>query len=281
MGVSVLTTLGLVVVLVSGAWQFFYRLWELPEHSPWDFFTDTRWTPGFRDQHFGIHPLLCGTMLVTVGSLLIAIPLGLASAVYLAEYASPRFRELSRPALDILAGIPSIVFGYVAIMFVSPVIRWVHPAADVFNAASASVVVAIMVLPMIVSLSEEVIRSVPSQLRDAAYALGATKFDVTFGVTLPAAASGILASFLLAFSRAVGETMAVSMAAGLQPNLTWDVFSSVETMTAAILKTCAGQTSADSLEYKSVFALGLALFVCTFMVNILAQYALKRVRRYG
>jgi len=200
------------------------------------------------------------------------------SAIYLSEYASNSVREVLKPILEVLAGIPSVVFGYLAIVAVSPMIRSVFPSAGVFNAASASIVVGFMVLPMVISLSEDVLRSVPQSLREAAYALGATKLDVTVKVVVPAAISGIVAAFLLAFSRAIGETMAVALAAGNTPKITLNPLESVQTMTAYIVQVSQGDTPAGTLEYRTIFAVGLALFVTTMFLNVLAQRFVARVR---
>jgi phosphate transport system permease protein len=269
--VSVLTTVGIVVVLVAEAAQFFREV------SVFEFLTGTKWSPKL-GQEFGILPLLCGTLLVTAGSAVIALPVGLLSAIYLSEYASRPVREVVKPILEVLAGIPSVVFGYLAIVFVSPMIRAVFPSAGVYNAASASIVVGFMVLPMVISLSEDILRSVPRSLREAAYALGATKLDVTVKVVVPAAISGIVAAFLLAFSRAIGETMAVALAAGNTPKLTLNPLESVQTMTAYIVQVSQGDTPAGTLEYRTIFAVGLALFVTTMGLNILAQWFVARVR---
>jgi phosphate transport system permease protein len=288
--VSVLTTLGIVAVLLFESLQFFGAV------SLREFLTDTQWTPLMQPQHFGILPLLCGTALVAAGSALFAIPLGLATAVYLSEYASSRARGTIKPALEILAGVPSVVYGYLGLVVVSPWIRWAEaqlvaawnalglfgvqlaPKVGVFNAASACIVVGIMVLPMVVSLSEDVLRSVPRSLREGAYALGATKYDVTVRVVLPAALSGILASFLLAISRAVGETMAVTLCAGGTPRLTLDPRESIQAMTAFIVQVSQGDTPAGSPEYRAIFAVGLALFCSTMLLNLMSQFILRRMR---
>ena len=270
--ISVLTTIGIVLVLVVEAAQFFRQV------SIWEFLTDTTWSPVLRPQHFGILPLFCGTFLVTCGAAIVALPIGLGAAIYLSEYASNRVRELVKSVLEILAGIPSVVFGFVAVVMISPVIKSWFPSADLFNAASASIVVGFMILPMVVSLSEDVLRSVPVSLREAAYALGATKLDVTTQVVVPAAISGIVASFLLAVSRAIGETMAVALAAGATPKMTLNPLESIETMTAFIVRISKGDLPADSLEYRTIFAVGLALFVTTMLLNILAQWFVARTR---
>jgi phosphate transport system permease protein len=270
--VSILTTLGIVVVLVLEAAQFFRQV------SIVDFLADTRWSPLLEPQHFGILPLFCGTFLVTVGAALVALPVGLATAIYLSEYASRAVREVVKPVLEVLAGIPSVVFGYLAIVMISPLIRQWFGTESLFSAASASVVVGFMILPMVVSLSEDVLRSVPRSLREAAYALGATKLDVTVKVVVPAAVSGIVASFLLALSRAIGETMAVTLAAGAKPHLTLNPLEEVQTMTAYIVQISLGDTPAGTLEYRTIFAVGLALFVTTMSLNVLAQWIVSRVR---
>jgi phosphate transport system permease protein len=270
--VSILTTVGIVLVLIREAAKFFQQV------SIVEFLTDTQWTPLFQPQHFGILPLFCGTLLVTVGAGIVALPMGLAAAIYLSEYASSGVREIIKPILEVLAGIPSVVFGFVAVVTVSPMIREWFPSAEMFNAASASIVVGFMILPMVVSLSEDVLRSVPLSLREAAYALGATKFDVTVKVVVPAAISGIVASFLLAISRAIGETMAVALAAGAMPRLTLNPFVQIETMTAYIVRVSKGDLPTDSLEYRTIFAVGLALFVITISLNIVAQWFVSRMR---
>lgn len=270
--VSVLTTVGIVIVLLFESLQFFRDV------SVLDFLFGRTWSPLLKPQHFGILPLLCGTLLVAAGSAVVAIPIGLCTAIYLSEYAPPWVRETVKPLLEILAGIPSVVYGYLAVVFVSPIIRAIFEGANVFNAASACIVVGIMVLPMIVSLSEEVLRAVPRSLREAAYALGATKLDVTLKVVVPAALSGIVASFLLAISRAVGETMAVTLAAGATPKLTLNPLDSIQTMTAYIVQVSQGETPRGTVEYRTIFAVGLTLFVSTMLMNVLAQWILSRTR---
>lgn len=269
--VSVLVTVGIVFVLLYESVQFFFDV------SIIEFLTGTRWTPLLKPQHFGILPLMCGTMLVAGGAAIVAVPIGLGTAIYLSEYASPRFRDIVKPMLEILAGIPSVVYGYLAIVFVSPIIRYLFPSAGVFNAASACIVVGIMILPMIISLSEDILQSVPLSLRGAAFALGANKFEVTVRVVVPAALSGIIASFLLAISRAIGETMAVTLAAGATPKLTLNPLESIQTMTAYIVQVSLGDTPTGTVEYRTIFAVGLMLFITTMTMNIMAQYILSRV----
>lgn len=271
-GVSVLTTVGIVVMLLAESLQFFREV------SPIEFLFGTEWSPLITPQHFGILPLLCGTLLVTGGAILFAAPMGLGAAIYLSEYAPGPVREAVKPLLEVLAGIPSVVYGVLAMTTVSPIVRAIFNSDSIFNALSASIVVGLMILPTIISLSEDVLRSVPRDLRSAAYALGATKYDVTVKVVVPAALSGIMASFLLAISRAIGETMAVSLAAGYMPQLTLNPLEPVQTMTAYIVEVSKGDTPAGSIEYRTIFAVGLALFCITMAINLIAQWVLSRMR---
>jgi phosphate transport system permease protein len=269
---SIFITVSIVLVLLVESLEFFRHV------SVTEFLTSTQWAPRSEPDHFGILPLFCGTCLVALGSAIIAIPAGLGAAIYLSEYASPRVRDVLKPVLEILAGVPSVVFGYVALVFISPLVRDVFPDADIFNALNGCIVVAIMILPMIVSLSEDVLRSVPRSLREGAYALGANKLDVTTTVVVPAALSGIMASFLLAIARAVGETMAVTLAVGKHPTLTLNPLRSNQTMTAFIVETSKGDTPQGTIEFQTIFAVGLALFVATLALNVLAQWILNRMR---
>jgi phosphate transport system permease protein len=271
-GISIVTTVGIVLVLVTQSIPFFREV------SPVEFLAGTKWAPLFESHSFGILPLVCGTGLVAGGAALIAIPVGLGTAIFLSEYASPIIRDVVKPLLEILAGIPSVVFGYVAVVFVSPIVRSMFPSAELFNALNGCVVVGIMILPMIVSLSEDVLRSVPRSLREGAFALGANKLDVTVSVVVPAALSGIMASFLLAIARAIGETMAVALAVGSTPRLTLNPLVSVQTMTAYIVEVSQGDLPAGSLEHRTIFAVGLTLFVMTLLLNIVAQLILSRMR---
>lgn len=271
-GVSIITTVGIVLVLLSQSIPFFREV------SIVEFLTGTRWAPLFEPQHFGILPLFCGTFLVAGGSAILAIPLGLGTAIYLSEYASPLVRDIVKPLLEILAGIPSVVFGYVAVVFVSPLVRQAFPSADLFNALNACIVVSIMILPMIISLSEDVLRAVPRSLREGAYALGATKLDVTVKVIVPAALSGIIASFILAITRAIGETMAVTLAAGANAKMTLNPLTSIQTMTAYIVEVSQGDIPTGSVEHRTIFAVGLSLFLSTLVLNVIAQWILSRMR---
>lgn len=270
--VSVLTTVGIVVMLLYESFQFFGIV------SVVDFFTDTVWAPKMSNPRFGIMPLVCGTVLVSAGAILLAAPIGLGAAIFLSEYATPAVREVVKPVLEVLAGIPSVVYGVVAVTTVSPIVQRVLGTTSIYNALSASIVVGFMILPTIISLSEDVLRSVPKDLRSAAYALGATKFDVTLRVVVPAALSGIVASCLLAVARAVGESMAVTLAAGGQPILTLNPLSEVETMTAFIVNTSQGDNPTGSVGYRAIFAVGLTLFCSTMLLNLLAQWVLGRMR---
>jgi phosphate transport system permease protein len=270
--VSVLTTIGIVVVLLSQSLGFF------GEVSPVEFLTGTRWSPGLSPQSFGILPLVNGTLLIGAGSSIIAIPLGLATAIYLSEYAALRTRRVVKPILEILAGIPTVVYGYFGIMFVTPILRSIFPQTQIFNAASASIVVGIMILPLVSSLSEDALSAVPRSLREAAYGLGATKFEVSTRVVVPAALSGVAASFILAVSRAIGETMAVTIAAGMQPKMSLNLLESIETMTAYIVQVSLGDTPYGSLEYRTIFAVGLMLFLITLAMNLLSQRITRRFR---
>lgn len=270
--VSILTTLGIVAVLVWESAGFFRRV------PIGEFLTGTRWTPLFEPQHFGILPLVVGSVLVAVIAAVIAIPLGLGAAIYLSEYASTRVRRALKPILEVLAGIPTVVYGYFALTFVTPLLQRIVPGLEVFNALSAGIVVGIMVLPLIASLSEDAMTAVPRSLRQGAYALGATRFEVSARVVTPAALSGIVASFILAMSRAIGETMAVVLAAGMTPVLTLDPRESIQTLTAYIVQVSLGDTPFGSIAYQSIFAVGLVLFAITLVMNIFGRWFLKRYR---
>ncbi|GAC40882.1 phosphate ABC transporter permease subunit PstC [Paenibacillus popilliae] len=270
--VSVLTTIGIVYTLFSEAWSFFSHV------NIADFLFGTRWSPLIEPKAFGILPLIGGTLLVTLIACLVAIPIGLASAIYLSEYAPDRVRKIVKPILEVLAGVPTIVYGYFALTFVTPIIREIFPSAGVFNALSAGIVVGIMIIPMVSSLSEDAMTAVPRSLRDGAYALGATRFEVALKIVVPAALSGIVSSGVLAFSRAIGETMIVSVAAGATPQLTLNPLDSIQTMTAYIVQVSLGDTPHGSIEYGTIFAVGMTLFIITFLLNILALWVARRFR---
>lgn len=263
--VPIVTTIGIILSLAVETVSFF------KEVSIVEFVTSTKWTPLFIPKNFGIAPLLAGTLLITFLGLLIAVPIGLGAAIYLSEYASERSRRILKPFLEILAGIPTVVYGYIALLFFTPILRNFFPDMNIFNALSASIAVGIMVLPMIASLSEDAIYAVPRSLREGAYALGSNKHEVIGRIVLPSAKSGIIASFILAISRAVGETMIVALAAGSTPNLTLNPLESVQTITAYIVQVSLGDTPYGSLEYKTIFAAGSVLFLLTFAINMLAR----------
>lgn len=269
---SIITTLSIIVVLVSEASHFFREIPFL------DFLTGTRWTPLLEPRSFGVLPLVCGTFIIVIGAGLVAIPVGLACAIYLAEYAPDRVRSIIKPVLEILAGIPTVVYGYFALSFVTPILAAIFPSTQIFNAASAAIVVGIMVLPMVASLCDDAIRAVPDSLRDGAYALGATQFEVTTRVVVPASLSGVIASFVLASSRAIGETMAVTLAAGATPKMTFNPLESIQTMTAYIVQVSLGDTPAGTVEYQTIFAVGALLFAITLIMNVVANRVLRRFR---
>lgn len=270
--VSILTTVGIVFALVREAFGFF------SEVSVFAFLTGTEWTPLFRPAQFGVLPLISGSVLIAAGAAIVALPLGLAAAIYLSEYAHDRVRRIIKPVLEILAGVPTVVYGYFALTFVTPMLRSVWPSIEVFNAASASLVMGIMIIPMVSSLSEDALSAVPRPLREGAYALGATRFEVATRTVVPAALSGIIASFILAISRAIGETMIVTIAAGLTPKLTLNPFVSVETMTAYIASTAAGDVPHGTVEYQTIFAVALTLFGITLLMNIVSNIVLAKYR---
>ncbi|MDQ0417220.1 phosphate transport system permease protein [Croceifilum oryzae] len=270
--VSILTTIGIVAVLLVETLSFFKDVSLLA------FLTDTKWTPLFKPEHFGILALLSGSVLITLGASLVALPLGLMTAIYLSEYADDRVRRVIKPILEVLAGIPTIVYGYFALTFVTPLLRVISPDMGVFNALSASIVVGIMILPMVASLSEDAMVSVPKSLRNGAYSLGATRLEVARKVVVPAAFSGIISSFVLAISRAIGETMIVTIAAGATPKLTLNPLESVQTMTAYIVQVSLGDIQHGSIEYKTIFAVGMTLFILTFLINLIAQWLKRRFK---
>jgi phosphate transport system permease protein len=269
---STLVTVGIVVVLLRETLSFF------AEVSIVEFLTNTQWTPQYTEKNFGILPLAAGSLLVAVGAAIIALPVGLLSAIFLSEYAGDRMRGVLKPLLEILAGIPTVVYGYFALTFITPLLRTFFPETDVFNAAAAGIVVGIMIIPTVASLSEDALRAVPDTLREGAYGLGATKLEVSTRVVVPAALSGIIASFILAVSRAIGETMAVTIAAGALPNLTVNPLESIQTMTAYIVQASLGDTPHGTIEYKTLYAVGMSLFLITLGMNILSQWVLARFR---
>src|SRR3989304_4899083 len=269
---SVFITFGIVAVLFFEAFEFF------KEVSIIDFLTDTQWTPLFTEKHFGVLPLFAGTFLTTAIRVAVALPIGLVSAIYLSEYASGRLRTMVKPALEVLAAIPTVVYGYFALLFVTPLLQKVIPDLAGFNALSPGIVMGIMIIPIVSSLSEDAMHAVPMGLREGAYALGATRFQVATRVVVPAAFSGIAASFILGISRAVGETMIVAIAAVQQPRLTMNPFVPVETVTAYIVQVSLGDTPTGTIEYRTIFAVGISLFVVTFGLNMVSYWFRKRFR---
>lgn len=269
--ISVLTTVGIVLSLVLPAIDFFRVV------SPWEFLTGTTWSPLFLDAHFGVVPLVVGTLMISFWSSLIAFPLGLGVAIYLSEYARERVTRFLKPILEILAAIPTVVLGYFALTFVTPLLREIGVQVEIFNALAASIVLGIMLIPTVASLSEDAMAAVPRELRDGGYALGADKLQVSIRVVVPAAISGIIAAFVLAFSRAVGETMIVLIAAGQLAQITFDPRETIATMTAFIGATGNGDVPTGSIEYKTIFAVGLTLFVMTLVMNLVS---IRLVRKY-
>lgn len=268
--VTILTTISIIIILAIDTFKFF------GEVSIVEFFTDTQWTPLFSEKHFGILPLLTGTLLTTTIAVVFAVPVGLTIAIYLNEYASPRFTSIVKPILEILAAIPTVVYGFFALQFVTPLLQQIIPGLRGFNALSPGLVMGVMIIPYITSLSEDALRAVPKSLREASYGMGATKLQTAFRVMIPAASSGILVSIILAVSRALGETMIVAIAAGQEPNLTFNPLESVETITTYIVQVSMGDVPQDSLEYRTIFAAGMTLFVFTFILNNISFWLRKK-----
>lgn len=265
-------TIAVVAVLMWHAVDFFR---EIPLA---DFFLGTEWTPLFAEQRFGILPLLTATLLTAILSLLVALPIGIFISIYLSEFAPREFRQLVRPALDLLAAVPTVVYGFLALVFVTPVLQWFFPGIETFNALSPALLMGFMILPIITSISEDSMRSVPVNLREAAFAMGASRWQVALKVVLPAAFSGVSASVLLAFSRALGETMIVAIAAGQQPALTLNPTVAIQTASSYIIQVSLGDVSLDSIEYKTIFAVGLSLFLLTFSLNNLSFWLRSRFK---
>jgi phosphate transport system permease protein len=271
--VGVLTTLGILYVLISESWQFFKTV---PIGS---FLTDTAWSPLFANPRFGILPLVTGTLLTTLIAMLVALPFGLVVAVYLNEYARPRVRAIVKPALEILAAVPTVVFGYFALTVVTPFLQKLIPGLSGFNALSPGLVMGVMIIPIISSLSEDALYAVPKSLREASYGLGATRFQTAFRVLIPAASSGIGVSVILGISRAVGETMIVAIAAGQQPTLTMNPLVPVETITTYIVQVSVGDVEHGSVGYQTIFAAGITLFLFTFLLNNISFWIKRRMRQ--
>lgn len=268
--ITILTTLGIIWVLVSESWGFFS---QVPLRN---FLFDTEWTPLFTQKHYGILPLLSGTLLTTLIAILTAVPIGIVIAVYLSEYAHKNFRQGIKPALEILAAVPTVVYGFFALTVVTPFLQKIIPGLGSFNALSAGIVMGVMIIPVISSLSEDALYAVPKSLREASFGMGATKFQTSFLVIVPAASSGILVSIILGVARAIGETMVVAIAAGQQPNLTFDPREAVETITAYIVQVSLGDVQHGSMEYKTIFAAGITLFLFTFLLNNVSFWIKKK-----
>ncbi|SOC36252.1 phosphate ABC transporter permease subunit PstC [Ureibacillus acetophenoni] len=271
--ISVLTTIGIVFTLIFETFEFFQRV------SITDYLFGTSWLPfSGNNPTFGVLPLILGTLKVTVIAIIVAVPIGLAAAIYLSEYASDKARRTIKPILEVLAGVPTIVYGFFALTFVTPILQQLIPSLKIFNALSPGIVVGIMIIPMIASLSEDAMSSVPNSIREGALALGATKFEVALKVVLPAALSGIISSAVLAISRALGETMIVSLAGGASPTFDFSVTGSIQTMTAYIVQVSSGDAGYGTTIYYSIYAVGFTLFVFTLIMNLLAHYISKRFR---
>ena len=276
--VSIVTTIGIVIVLLAEAVDFFRQV------SIFEFFTRFRWSPTIKPTEFGILPLISGTLTFTFVTALIALPAGLLAAIYLSEYANKRVRSIVKPTLEVLAGIPTVVYGYFALVYITPLLRNIFPSIRTFNVLSASIVVAIMIIPTIASISEDSMRAVPRSLREAGFGLGVGKFKVTITIVVPAALSGIVSSFILGISRTIGETMAVTIAGGnlarivnpLNPAST--LLEPIQTMTAAMVEIGMSDVTGDSVAYKSLFAVGLTLFLMTLLLNVFSQYIKMRYR---
>ncbi len=271
---SIFITVGIVYEIGKEAFLFF----KLPEVTLWEFFTNTKWQPAAGE--FGILPLLNATLLTTSVAMMIALPLGLAVAIYLSEYASTKVRNFLKPVLEVLAGIPTVVYGYFALTFMTPLLRTIFgvDTVNIYNTASAGLVMGILILPLISSMSEDALSAVPRALREAAYGLGATKLETAIKVVVPAAISGIAAAFIVGVSRAIGETMIVALAAGAGPNFTFNPFKGAETMTGHIVRISGGDLSYDSVDYNSLFAIGLFLFLITLVLNMISQYIVRKFR---
>jgi phosphate transport system permease protein len=271
--VSILTTAGIVLVLV-------FETCEFLRHVPlFEFLSGTTWAPLFSPPRYGVLPLVLATAGISFIAILISVPIGLLAAIYLSEYASRKVRGALKPALEILAGVPTVVYGYFALTFVTPLLRNILPGMAVFNALSAGVVMGIMIIPLVSSLSEDAFNAVPDSLRQAAYALGATKLEVTLRTIVPAALSGVTAAFILAVSRAIGETMIVAIAAGQSTTLQFNPLKPMETMTAYIARVSLGDNPQQSIEFKTIFAVGMLLFLMTFGLNLISQRVLRKYRQ--
>jgi phosphate transport system permease protein len=269
---SVAITTGIVFVLLYESWAFFRHI------SLWDFITDTQWTPLFADAHYGIMPLLAGTLVTTLVALCLAVPVGTVCAIWLSEYCPAWLREWIKPALELLSAVPTVVYGYFALLFVTPLLQRLLPGLPGFNMLSAGLVMGIMIVPYIASLTEDAMHAVPMSLREGSYAMGATRLDTARRVVLPAALSGVTAAYILGISRAVGETMVVAIAAGMQPNLTLNPTEPAATITAYIVQVSLGDLPHDSIGYQSIFAAGLMLLILTLTFNVAGYWLRKKYR---
>jgi phosphate transport system permease protein len=269
---AVFTTLAIVAILLYESFSFFDHV------SIIDFLTDRQWTPLFEDAHYGILPLISGTITTSFIALAFAIPVGTIAAIFLSEFASHKTRETVKPILELLAGVPTIAFGYFALLFVTPLLQKIFPTLPTFNMLGPGIVIGIMVVPYIASISEDAMRSVPMSMREGSYAMGATRFQTAMRVVTPAAISGIVAAYILAISRAVGETMVVAIAAGQQPNLTFNPMDSAATITAYIVQVAMGDLPHGSIGYQSIFAAGLVLMLMTLFFNIIGHFTRKKFR---
>lgn len=270
--ISIFTTIGIVFSLLFESVIFFNEV------SIIEFFTTIRWAPVFDPPSFGVLPLISGTLLIAILSSMVSLPLGLGSAIYLSEFASSKARKVIKPILELLAGVPSIVYGYFALTFITPLLRTFLPQTEIFNALSASIAVGIMTLPMVASLSEDAMMAVPNSIRQGAYALGSTQLEVSTHVIVPAAFSGIASSFVLAISRAIGETMIVAIAAGQTPSMALNPLGSIQTMTGFMVNMALGDIQQGSIEFKTVFVVGMVLFIITLIMNLIAKKIIARNR---
>ncbi len=270
---SVFVTLGIVYVLVSESVLFFRQV------SVWDFLTDTQWTPLFADAHYGIMVLLSGTLVSSAVALCVAVPLGTIIAIYLSEFAPFSVREIAKPLLELLSGVPTVVYGYFALLFVTPLLQYFFPSLSGFNLLSAGLVMGIMIIPYVASVSEDAMRAVPMSMREGSYAMGATRYQTAVRVVTPAALSGITAAYILGISRAVGETMILAIAAGMQPNLTWNPTEPAATITSFIVQVALGDLPHGSIGYQTIFAAGLTLMLMTLGFNVLGHMLTRRFRQ--
>lgn len=269
---SIFITISIVVVLSYESISFFKEI------SIIEFLTGTEWTPLFAEPKFGILPLIAGTLLTTAIALAITLPIGLTTAIYLSEYAPHKFRETVKPILELLEAVPTVVYGYFALLFLTPILKEAFPDLSTFNALSPGIIIGIMIIPYVSSVSEDAMKAVPMHIREGSYAMGATKFQTAFKVVIPAAFSGIAAAFIMGISRAIGETMVVAIAAGMMPNFTANPFEPVQTLTSYIVQVSLGDVPYGTLEYKTIFVAGITLFIMTLILNIIGFWLKKRIR---